>query len=726
MTAGTGKPASARAKTTSTSKTSAVPSAKARSTKKTPSARSAADAASDIGTPAAAAKASGGKASGPKGTGAKAATATSASSGPKSSAATSSAPTPAKDVKTAERAKPSAKAPAKTKATSSAKAKAPAKAAKPKSAPTASAPARSAARTATTATPDAVKSSAKAGRVPTADPYADRPWLKSYPPGVPAQIDAELTGTLTDLIQHSLRNYAERTAFESFGKTLTYGAIGQAAEAFTAWLQQQGFAKGDRIALMMPNVLAYPATMFGALLGGYTVVNVNPLYTARELAHQLNDSGASCLVVLENFAHVVEEALPHLNLKEIVLATPGDLMGLKGAIVNFVSRRVKKAVKPFHLPTAHRLKPILAAGGTAKPVRVGPDDVAFLQYTGGTTGVAKGATLTHRNVSANITQCAAWFEPVLATYSGQHVMVTALPLYHIFALTACCLFMMRIGACCLLIANPRDIPGFVKTLKSSRFTMMSGVNTLYNALVNAKGIETVDFSNLFCCVAGGMATQAPVARAWKTLSGRAIIEGYGLSETSPVVCVNPADLPEFSGTIGYPVPSTDVSIRDEKGNPVPPGSSGELCVRGPQVMTGYWNRPDETAKVLTADGFFRTGDVALMEADGQFRIVDRLKDMILVSGFNVYPNEVEEVLAGHPGVLEAAVIGLPDAHSGEAVAAYIVRKDPALGEEALRTYCRDRLTGYKVPKHVVFRDSLPKTNVGKVLRRVLRDEVRPD
>lgn len=685
MTAGTGKPASAPAKTTSTSKTSAAKSTKAKSTK----AKSAADKASDSELPAVAAKA---------------------------------ADKPTRSAKPGENAKRAAKAPAKAKAPSSAKAKDPAKAAKPKSAATA----RPAARTATSAPPASVKSAVKAARVPAADPYADRPWLKSYPPGVPAQIDAELTGTLTDLIQHSLRNYAERTAFESFGKTLTYGAIGQAAEAFTAWLQQQGFAKGDRIALMMPNVLAYPATMFGALLGGYTVVNVNPLYTARELAHQLNDSGASCLVVLENFAHVVEEALPHLNLKAIVLATPGDLMGLKGAIVNFVSRRVKKAVKPFHLPTAHRLKPILAARGTAKPVRVTPDDVAFLQYTGGTTGVAKGATLTHRNVSANIAQCAAWFEPVLATYSGQHVMVTALPLYHIFALTACCLFMMRIGACCLLIANPRDIPGFVKTLKSSRFTMMSGVNTLYNALVNAKDIETVDFSNLFCCVAGGMATQAPVARAWKNLSGRAIIEGYGLSETSPVVCVNPADLPEFSGTIGYPVPSTDVSIRDEKGNPVPPGSSGELCVRGPQVMTGYWNRPDETAKVLTADGFFRTGDVALMETDGQFRIVDRLKDMILVSGFNVYPNEVEEVLAGHPGVLEAAVIGLPDAHSGEAVAAYIVRKDPALGEEALRAYCRDRLTGYKVPRHVIFRDSLPKTNVGKVLRRVLRDEMKAD
>jgi long-chain acyl-CoA synthetase len=558
----------------------------------------------------------------------------------------------------------------------------------------------------------------------SASPYANKPWLAHYPAGIPPQIDVESAGTLSELIDHSTRNFAERAAFESFGKTLTYSQTRAAADAFTAWLQSQGFVKGDRIALMMPNVLAYPVTLFGSLLGGYTVVNVNPLYTPRELIHQLEDSGATCLVVLENFGHVVQDALPHLHLKKIVVATPGDLMGLKGAIVNLVSRHVKKAVKPFDLPGMVRLKDALATRTSPRPVRIMPEDIAFLQYTGGTTGVAKGATLTHHNVASNVAQSAAWIEPSLATYSGQHVMVTALPLYHIFALTACCMFMMRIGACCLLIANPRDIPGFIKILKGSRFTMMSGVNTLYNALANNPAIKEVDFSNLFCCVSGGMATQSSVAKAWKDITGRAIIEGYGLSETSPVVCVNPADMANFSGTIGYPVPSTEISIRDENGKEVAADTPGELCVKGPQVMAGYWNRPDETAKVMTADGFFRTGDIAVMLPDNQIKIVDRIKDMILVSGFNVYPNEVEEVLVSHPGVLEAAVIGLPDAGgTGESVNAYVVLKDLGVTEAGLREHCRTGLTGYKIPKHIYFRESLPKTNVGKVLRRVLREEV---
>jgi long-chain acyl-CoA synthetase len=474
---------------------------------------------------------------------------------------------------------------------------------------------------------------------------------------------------------------------------------------------------------MLPNVMAYPPIIFGVLLAGYTVVNVNPLYTARELTHQLKDAGARILFVLENFGHTVEGALPDLGLDRVVVVKPGDLLGLKGAVVNAVSRYVKKAVKPFNIPDAVSFASVLAAGrGSAlKPAAIGLEDVAFLQYTGGTTGVAKGATLTHRNLAANVTQVELWKRKAIGE-RPDHVMVTALPLYHIFALTACALFMMRIGACCLLIANPRDIPGFVKTLKARRFTMMSGVNTLYNALAHHPGLKEVDFSSLVFCVAGGMATQAAVAKKWKAVTGRPIIEGYGLSETSPVVSVNRPDIEEFTGTIGYPMPSTDVSIRSADGGVLPQGEAGELCVKGPQVMPGYWMKPEETAKVMTADGFFRTGDVAVLQSDGQLKIVDRIKDMVLVSGFNVYPNEVEDVLVNHPGVLEVAVIGVPDEHSGEAVAAYIVKKDPDLSEEAIRSFARDNLTGYKVPRRIEFRESLPKTNVGKVLRRALRDE----
>jgi long-chain acyl-CoA synthetase len=553
-----------------------------------------------------------------------------------------------------------------------------------------------------------------------------RPWLANYPKGVPAEIDPLAAGTIADILADSAKKYADRPAYESFGKKLTYAEIDKASQAVTCWLQAQGLKKGDRVAIMMPNVMAYPAVMFGIIRGGFTVVNVNPLYTPRELDHQLNDSGAQVLFVLENFAHVVEEAKPGLrSIRKIVLATAGDLLGLKGAIVNFVARKIKKVVKPFSLPDALTLKSVLGAhvGQTPKPAQIGPDDIAFLQYTGGTTGVSKGATLLHRNITANVAQCDAWITPFIDQMKGQPVMITALPLYHIFALTGCAIYMQRLGGCCLLIANPRDIPGFVKILQGAQFTMICGVNTLFNALLNAPGFEKVDFSRLQFAIAGGMAMQGPVAKRWKAATGKAIIEGYGLSETSPVATINPLTLDEFSGSIGFPVPSTDIKLLTAEGKEPKPGEPGELCIKGPQLMAGYWNRPEETAKAMTADGYFRTGDVAIMLPDGQFKIVDRLKDMILVSGFNVYPNEVEEVIAGHPGVLEVAVIGLPDTHSGEAVAAYVVKKDPALTEEALKTHCREGLTGYKAPRTIVFRETLPKTNVGKVLRRVLRDEV---
>ncbi len=555
---------------------------------------------------------------------------------------------------------------------------------------------------------------------------ASKPWLASYPKGVPETIDPLSAGTIADAIDESTRRFASRPAFESFGKRLTFDEVRRASDAVLCWLQAKGFVKGDRIAIMMPNVMAYPVVMFAVLRGGYTVVNVNPLYTPRELEHQLNDSGAKALVVLENFAHVVQEARPHLkSVKTIVLATAGDLLGLKGTIVNLVARHVKKVVKPFSLDGAERLAAILSQhkGQTPAKVAITPDDIAFLQYTGGTTGVSKGATLLHRNIMANVLQADAWITPFLDPNEQNPVMVTALPLYHIFALTVCAIYMQRMGGCCLLIANPRDIPGFIKTLQGARFTMICGVNTLYNALLNAPGIEAVNFSNLQFAVAGGMAMQGPVAKRWKERTGKPIIEGYGLSETSPIATVNPLTLDEFSGTIGYPVPSTEVKIVDDNGKDRGLDGAGEIWIRGPQVMAGYWNRPEETAKAMTPDGWFKSGDIGVMLPDGQFKIVDRMKDMILVSGFNVYPNEVEEVIAGHPGVLEVAVIGLPDTHSGEAVAAYVVKKDPNVTEADIIKHCREGLTGYKVPRTVTFRDSLPKTNVGKVLRRVLRDEV---
>ena len=567
-----------------------------------------------------------------------------------------------------------------------------------------------------TTQPAALKGAAGA---PTA-----KPWLDSYPANIPHTIDEGRIGTLVDIFRAAVAEYPNRPAVESFGKRMTYAELGRTADAVAAWLQGQGLQRGDRVAIMLPNVMAYPAILYGIQLAGGTVVNVNPLYTPRELTHQLKDSGARFLFVLENFAAVVEESLTSLKLDRVVLVTPGDLLGLKGAIVNLVSRYLKKAVRPYRLPEALSFKSVIAEGAERRlqPVTVSPDDIAFLQYTGGTTGVAKGAVLLQRNVTANVLQSEAWMRPFFGERQD-HVMVTALPLYHIFGLTVCSLLMTKIGGCQLLIANPRDIKGFVATLKKSRITLMSGVNTLYNALAHAPGIREVDFSQLVFAVAGGMATQETVARKWKEIAGQPIVEGYGLSETSPVVCANRLDIVEFTGTIGYPLPSTDVTVRAEDGSVLPLGERGELCVKGPQVMAGYWQRPDETAKAMTQDGYFRTGDVAVIQPDGQVKIVDRMKDMILVFGFNVYPNEVEEVIVKHPGVMEAAVIGLPDESSGEAVVAYVVRKDPALTPDDLRLFCRENLTAYKVPRRVEFRDSLPKSNVGKVLRRLLKDEV---
>ena len=547
------------------------------------------------------------------------------------------------------------------------------------------------------------------------------PWLDHYPPNVPEAIDSDAVGTLADLFRDAVRLYPLRPALESFGKRLTYAELGRAAEAVASWLQGQGVRKGDRVAIMMPNVAAYPATLFGVLLAGGVVVNVNPLYTARELTHQLQDAGARTLFVLENFAHTVEQATGALKLDRVILVRPGDMLGLKGKLVDFVSRHVKKAVAPFALPGAIPFADAAAKGRARpfSPVPVEPGDIAFLQYTGGTTGVAKGATLLHRNVAANVAQCEAWMRPFMS--GGPQIMVTALPLYHIFALTACCMFMTRMGGCQLLIANPRDIPGLIKTLASRPFTCIVMVNTLYNALLNHPAIKTVDFSHMAFSVSGGMATQQAVAKAWKELTGKPIVEGYGLSETSPVACANRLDLQEFSGTIGYPLPSTEGAIRGPEGEDVPLGTPGEVCIRGPQVMAGYWNRPEDTARVTTADGFFRTGDIGVLQPDGQIKLVDRIKDMVLVSGFNVYPNEVEDVLASHPGVLEAAVVGAPDEHSGEVVVAYVVKKDEGLTPESLRAFCRESLTAYKVPRRIEFVESLPKTNVGKVLRRALRD-----
>jgi long-chain acyl-CoA synthetase len=552
-------------------------------------------------------------------------------------------------------------------------------------------------------------------------------WLKSYPKGVPAEIDVTQYRSLVHLLEESFRKFASRNAYVCMDKFLTYGEVDALSQRLGAWLQSKGLKKGARVAIMMPNVLQYPIAIAAVLRAGYTVVNVNPLYTPRELEHQLNDSGAEAIIILENFATTLEHVIGKTKIKHVIVGSMGEMLGgLKGMIVNFVVRNVKKMVPAFSLPNATRFKQALAEGArlTFKPVDLHQDDVAFLQYTGGTTGVSKGATLLHRNVIANVLQNDAWAQPALqkAPLVEPLTMVCALPLYHIFALTACCLMGTRWGALNILIPNPRDIPGFVKELSKYQFNLLPAVNTLYNGLLNNPDFAKLDFSKLKICNGGGMAVQQAVNDKWLKITGCPIVEGYGLSETAPSATINPADATEFSGSIGLPIPSTDVAILDDDGKPVPLGQPGEIAIRGPQVMSGYWNRPDETAKVMTPDGFFKSGDVGVMDERGYVKIVDRKKDMILVSGFNVYPNEIEGVLAMHPGVLECACIGVPDANSGEAVKLFVVRKDVSLTVDELMNYCKENFTAYKKPKYIEFRDELPKTNVGKILRRELRDE----
>jgi long-chain acyl-CoA synthetase len=554
----------------------------------------------------------------------------------------------------------------------------------------------------------------------------ERIWLKQYPAGVPADIDPTQYSSLVELLEESFKKFSDRKAFICMDKSISYRELDELSTALAAYLQSKGLTKGARVALMMPNVLQYPVATAAVLRAGFAVVNVNPLYTPRELEHQLKDSGAEAIVVLENFASTVQAVLAKTAVKHVIIASMGDLLGLKGMIVNFVVRKVKKMVPPSSIPGAVKFNDAVAAGRGMKlnKPQIRPDDVAFLQYTGGTTGLSKGATLLHRNIVANVLQNDAWLQPALQKppHVEQLFIVCALPLYHIFALTACFLLAVRAGGVNLLIPNPRDMAGFIKELAKYQVNSFPAVNTLYNGLLHSPGFDQLDFSKLKISNGGGMAVQKAVAEAWLKKTGCFIAEGYGLSETSPTLTCNPADVEAFNGTIGIPVPSTWISIRDDDGNEVPLGQPGEICAKGPQVMAGYWNRPDETAKVMTADGYFRTGDIGVMAPDGYTRIVDRKKDMILVSGFNVYPNEIEDVIAGHPGVLECAVIGVQDARSGEAVKAFVVKKDPNITADDVIKYCQTQLTGYKVPKLIEFRTDLPKTNVGKILRRELRDE----
>jgi long-chain acyl-CoA synthetase len=555
----------------------------------------------------------------------------------------------------------------------------------------------------------------------------ERPWLKHYPPGVPAEIDPSRYPSLVAMLEESFQTHAAKQACVCMGKTLTYAEIDAASRAFAAWLQSKGLQRGARVAIMMPNVLQYPVAIAAILRAGLTGVNVNPLYKPRELEFQLKDSGAEAIIVLENFASVLQEALPHTDVKHVVVASMGDMLGMvKGTLVNTVVRHVKKMVPAYALPAATKFNDALSLGGKLPFTRVsvGPDDIAFLQYTGGTTGVAKGAILLHRNLVANVLQMAVWVVPAMALPppTDRLIFVTALPLYHIFALTVCFLFGVRSGGLSLLIPNPRDIPGLIKELSKYKVNIFPAVNTLFNALLHHRNFGKLDWSMLKCAIGGGMAVQKSVAEAWMQATGRPIIEGYGLSETAPVLTCNPSDVAEWTGTIGLPVPSTDISIRDDQGHEVALGEQGEVCARGPQVMPGYWRRPDETAKVMTEDGFFRTGDIGVMDEAGRVKIIDRKKDMISVSGFKVFPNEVEDVAMMQGGVLECAAVGVPDAYSGEAVKLFAVKKSPELNEHDLRQYMHGQLAGYKVPKQIEFRDELPKTNVGKILRRALRDE----
>ena len=552
-------------------------------------------------------------------------------------------------------------------------------------------------------------------------------WLKQYPAGVPAEIDVSQYPSLVALLDESFRRYADRTAYKFMGKAITFRQVDDASRALAVWLQAQGLAKGDRVAIMMPNVPQYPVAVAAILRAGLVVVNVNPLYTPRELEHQLKDSGAKAIVIVENFAATLARVMATVPTKKVVLASMGDMLGFpKSLIVNYVVRKVKKMVPAFDIAGAVRFNDAIAAG-RAKPftsASVGPDDIAVLQYTGGTTGVSKGAVLLHRNLVANILQAEAWYQPALKKIPAgeQVVTICALPIYHIFGFNTNMMLAMRMGGANILIANPRDLPGVFKELQGERFHSFPAVNTLFNAMANHPDFSTVDWSGLVISVGGGMAVQSATAKLWLDKTGCPIVEGYGLSETSPSATCNPVDSTAYSGNIGLPMPNTELKLLDDDGNEVPMGMPGEIAIKGPQVMAGYWQRPDETAKAMTADGFFRSGDIGVVDERGYFRIVDRKKDMILVSGFNVYPNEVEDVVTQMPGILECAAVGVADEKAGEAVKLVIVRKDPAVTEAMVRAYCEANLTGYKRPKIVEFRTDLPKTPVGKILRRELRDK----
>jgi len=556
--------------------------------------------------------------------------------------------------------------------------------------------------------------------------HRHRPWLRSYPPGVPVEIKPDQYPSLQDLLERSMAHNTVRPAYTSMNRTISYADLDRLSGHFAAWLQQvAGLARGDRIAILLPNLLQYPVALVAAFRAGLTVVNTNPLYTPRELQHQLHDSGARAIVILENFAHTLQSVLEDTAIETVIVTGAGDLLGFpKSVVANFVLRHVRRQVPEWSLPGAVRFSEALSQGRyeNRQPVELTQEDIAFLQYTGGTTGVAKGAVLTHRNLVANVLQLESWFAPLLRDAEASTI-VGALPLYHIFALTQT-LFFLEIGGHNLLIANPRDFPAFVAELRKHQFTFFSGVNTLFNALLHAPGFAELDFSHLRVSLGGGMAVQRAVAERWKEVTGNTLTEAWGLTETSPGATVNRLDEPGFTGSIGLPLPSTDISIRDDDGNALAIGQSGEICVAGPQVMREYWNRPDETEKVMLPGRVLRTGDIGHMDERGYVFIEDRKKDMILVSGFNVYPNEVEGVAATHPGVLEVAAVAQPDERAGEVVALFVVRKDPNLTEKELIDYCRESLTGYKVPKRVYFRDELPKTNVGKILRRELRDELR--
>ncbi|MBL8247757.1 MAG: long-chain-fatty-acid--CoA ligase [Candidatus Competibacter sp.] len=547
-------------------------------------------------------------------------------------------------------------------------------------------------------------------------------WLREYPPGVPAEIDLSEFASIKDILEKSCLRFADLPAYSNMGVSLRYRDIDRLSRDFGAYLQGLGLSKGERVALMMPNILQYPVALFGVLRAGLIAVNVNPLYTPRELEHQLKDSGASAIVILENFARTLQEVMDQTAVKTVITTQLGDLFPFpKRPLINFVVKRIKKLVPDWSLPGAVPFRQVLSAGA-ARPLADVPlnhDDIAFLQYTGGTTGVSKGAMLTHGNMVANLQQASAWLSPF--SRPAEDTIITALPLYHIFSLTANCLTFMKVGGHNILITNPRDMPGFVKELGKIRFTIITGVNTLFNGLLHTPGFDRLDFSALKISLGGGMAVQRAVAERWKNVTGTPLIEAYGLTETSPAACINPLTINEYNGSIGLPIPSTELSIRDDEDRELGIGEMGEICIRGPQVMRGYWNRPEETAQIISRDGYLRTGDIGIMDERGYTRIVDRKKDLILVSGFNVYPNEIEDVVVLHPGVLEAAAVGVPDEKSGEAVKLVVVRKDPALTAEALIEHCRQHLTGYKVPRRIEFRTELPKTNVGKILRRLLRD-----